>query len=366
MALHRRNVLFGILSLPASTLLSGRPVPGLTATVYNGYELHTAIQAAGPGSSIVLAPGNYGDIGSFILAGSNVSVRVQTQHRAVFRSPVVVNGDFVDLDGLAFEEGIHLVGTGLKLQGSRLTGQGITTSGVNAEIANCQISNYKGQGIQVSANATNCYVHDNHVYNALAGASCAIRVGEATKDTNKRTGARIINNRCSNTTAGSQETLSLKSSGNTMSGNILSGCNNITIRHGESNLVSRNRLEGSKGIVCHDARNIVADNVLTNVREGVGIAIMAGSCPWNNQTQGKHPQAAYTVVRGNTGPLAIGRKYSGFNYPALETKVESHNGTIKLMFHSGTSMPGGRTARTASADGEQEWGRRTGPASASA
>ena len=43
MALRRRNVLFGIMSLPASTLLSGRPIPGLTTTVYNGYELHTAM-----------------------------------------------------------------------------------------------------------------------------------------------------------------------------------------------------------------------------------------------------------------------------------------------------------------------------------
>src|SRR5918998_99910 len=108
MAFHRRNVLFGILSLPASTPLSGRPIPGLTATVYNGYELHTANLAAGPGSSIMLAPGNYGDIGSFILTSSNVLVRGESLHQAVFRSPLVVNGNFVDLQELAFEEGIHL------------------------------------------------------------------------------------------------------------------------------------------------------------------------------------------------------------------------------------------------------------------
>ena len=63
MPLPRRNFLFGIAALPATSLLAGRQLPGLTTTVYNGYELHTALQAAGPGSSLLLAPGTYGDTG---------------------------------------------------------------------------------------------------------------------------------------------------------------------------------------------------------------------------------------------------------------------------------------------------------------
>ena len=54
MLLARRNVLFGITALPAGTLLGLRPMRGLSLTVFNGSELYTAFQAAGPGSSIVL------------------------------------------------------------------------------------------------------------------------------------------------------------------------------------------------------------------------------------------------------------------------------------------------------------------------
>jgi hypothetical protein len=78
MILHRRNVLFGIASLPASTLLAGHQLVGLTATVYNGYELQTALQAAGAGSSILLAPGNYGDLGGLLrVTQPEVTIRAE-------------------------------------------------------------------------------------------------------------------------------------------------------------------------------------------------------------------------------------------------------------------------------------------------
>ena len=103
MPLARRNVLFGIAALPASSLLGGRPLPGLSLTVFNGYELHTALQAAGSGPSILLAPGNYGDVGRFTLANSGVSIRVQSPLRTILRAPLEVRGDRVELEGLTFE-----------------------------------------------------------------------------------------------------------------------------------------------------------------------------------------------------------------------------------------------------------------------
>ncbi len=87
MSSARRRFLFGIAALPAGSLLAGRPLPGLVATVHNGYELHTALQTAGEGSSILLAPGHFGDIGQFILTSSNISVRVQTARRRCCTRP---------------------------------------------------------------------------------------------------------------------------------------------------------------------------------------------------------------------------------------------------------------------------------------
>jgi hypothetical protein len=344
MSASRRKVLFGIAALPAGHLLAGRLLPGLTATVYNGYELHTAMQTAGPGSSILLAPGNYGDIGRFFLAGSNVSVRVQAPLRTILRVPLVVEGDFVELDGLAFEGGVHLAGAGEVIANSSFTGNGIEIRGVNTEVHHCDISRYSDRAIDVRSSASGVYIHDNTIHDCLPGAGPGIMIGTSTRDTNKRVGARVVSNTCINLAAGSSETLSFKSSGNVMSGNRLVNCNNITNRHGEDNQIIGNRLEGSKGIVIQDARTLVADNVLASVREGPGIQVMAGTSPWNAQVQGDHPQAANTVLRGNSGPLMIGRRYSGYNYPAIDTRVETHAGKITMGYQQNTSLPGGAPA----------------------
>jgi hypothetical protein len=164
MPLKRRNFLFGIASLPASSLLAGRPLPGLTATVYNGYELHTALQTAGAGSTILLAPGNFGDIGSFVLAGSDISVRVQAPLRTTLRSRMVVNGSFVDLDGLAFEEGIEMIGNGVSIANSRFNGNGIRLSGVNAVVANNEIGPYRDKAIIVHGSAVGATIRNNYIH----------------------------------------------------------------------------------------------------------------------------------------------------------------------------------------------------------
>jgi hypothetical protein len=332
----RRNILFGIAAFPASSLLAGRPLPGLTATVYNGYELHTAIETAGPGSSVLLAPGHYGDIGRFILAGSNVSLRAQAPLRTILRAPLVVEGDFVELDGFAFESGVHLAGVGEVIANSSFTGNGIEIKGVNTEVHHCDISRYSDRGIDIRTSAAGAYIHDNRIHDCLPGAGAGIMVGTSTRDSSKRVGARIVNNTCTNLAAGGSETLSFKSSGNTMSGNDLINCNNITNRHGEDNEIVGNRLQGSKSIVVHDARTLVANNVAS-------IAIMAGNATWNTLIQGKHPQAYQTVLRGNSGSLTIGRAFNGHNYPALNTRVESHRGPINLTSkQQGTILPGGK------------------------
>jgi hypothetical protein len=336
MPLPRRNFLFGIAALPATSLLARRPLPGLTTTVYNGYELHTALQAAGPGSRLLLAPGSYGDIGQFVLASSNISVRVQAPSRTILRAPLVVTGDQVDLDGLALMEDVHLAGLGLVIGNSLFVGSGLKLTGVDSEVHHCDFGQYKSKAVDVRATATGAYIHDNVMHDPVSSGANAVMVGVSTMDTGKIVGARIENNQVRDAIKGSSETIIFKSSGNICSGNTLVNCNNISNRHGEDNQIIANRLEWCKGIVVQDARTLLADNVLLSVREGPGIQIMAGTAPWNAQVQGDHPQAVDTVLRNNTGPLMIGRKYSGYNYPALNTQVESHVGKITLKFQQGT------------------------------
>lgn len=339
MLLHRRNLLFGLAALPVSSLLGGRPLPGLTTTVFNGYELHTALQVAGPGSSILLAPGNYGDIGQLVLPASNVAIRVQAPARAILRSPLVVTGDRVELDGLACMEDVHLAGLGLVVASTVFNGSSLKLTGPDAEVHHCDFSRNRNKAIDVRATALRAYIHDNVFHDPAGPGANAILVGVSTKDTHKVVAARIENNLFQNCVAGNSETVAFKSSGNTLIANSFLNCNNVSNRHGEDNQIIGNRLEWCKGIVVQDARTLVADNVLVSVREGPGIQIMAGTVPWDAQIQGEHPQAAFTVLRNNTGPLMIGRKYSGYTYPALDTVVESHIGKITLKFHQGTVLP---------------------------
>jgi hypothetical protein len=143
MGLARRNILFGIAAMPLGTLLAGRAVPGLTATVYNGHELHTALGVAGTGSRIVLAPGDYGDIGRFVSSQPQVRLVAQVPHRTVLRSPLVLRGDGACLEGLAMDcgdddgdagFGIHLAGSGQTVIGQKMSGRGLNISYRRTEV----------------------------------------------------------------------------------------------------------------------------------------------------------------------------------------------------------------------------------------
>jgi hypothetical protein len=356
MALKRRNFLFGIASLPASTLLTGRILPGLTATVYNGPELHTALQAAGPGSTITLAPGDFGDIGRFTLASSGVSVRVQAPLRTVLRSNLVVTGDLVDLDELAFEEGISLVGNGLRIANSRFQNRGISVSGVNAEVANCEIAFFNDRGIAISGNAQNPYVHHNYIHDSRGGGNGheGIQIGQSMNDNDRRVNARIESNRLERLDAES-EAISVKSSGNLIVGNSLRNSRaNIVNRHGSNNVYQNNTLENAYGIVIHDRGNKVIGNRCVNSVLKRSIRIMGGDSTPESNRQGGHPQAVDTLVSGNTADyLIIGDQFPGDRLPAVNTTVVDHNGPVVLKAEVGTRLGG---ANVVERDGESGGG----------
>jgi hypothetical protein len=349
MILHRRNILFGIASLPASTLLDRRQLVGLTATVYNGYELYAALQAAGPGSSILLAPGTYGDLGG-LLRVTQPEVTIRAEPGAmIYHTSLRIEAPGVLVDGLAFvgspdipddaELDMHPWLYMAAVMESLSFASTLTVNAAGTEIRNCDFSRYSGKAIDVRAGGVNAYIHDNNFHDCLSGASSAIMVGASMSDTDKNIGARLINNECANLAAGSSETLSFKSSGNLMQGNTLFNCNNITNRHGNGNRFISNVVERSQGIVIQDSNTLLQGNRVSNIRQGPGIQIMKGSMPYDGTTQGKHPQAAFTVLSNNNGPLMIGRGYSGYTYPAINTQVQSHTGSISLVpgGHTGTS-----------------------------
>jgi hypothetical protein len=351
MSVSRRKILFGIAALPTSSLLAGHQLVGLTATVYNGYELKTALQAAGPGSSILLAPGTYGDLGG-LLRVTQPEVIIRAEPGAIIHhTGLRIEAPGVLVDGLAFVGSPDIPGDAEPNQHpwlymaavieNRSFTSTLTVSAAGIEIRRCDFSRYSGKAIDVQAGGVNAYIHDNNFHDCLSGAYSAIMVGASMSDTNKNIGARLINNRCTNLAAGSSETLSFKSSGNLMQSNWLYNCNNITNRHGNGNRFISNIVERSRGIVIQDSNALLLGNRVSNIRQGSGIQIMMGTAPYSTTLQGRHPQAAFTVLTNNNGPLVIGLGYIGYGYtyPAINTKVQSHTGTISL-------VPGGHTGTT--------------------
>lgn len=338
MPLSRRNVLFGITALPASALLGRRPLPGLSLTVCNGYELRSALQAAGAGSSIVLAPGNYGDVGGFSLASSGVSLRVQSPLRTVLRAPLEVHGDRVDLDGIAFEEHVHLAGAGLTITNSQLNG-GLNISGIDVEVAYCEIGGHVGRGIAIGSTARNCHVHHNYLHDQISAGddgNATILVGGSMRSTDTPVNALIEYNlleRCK----GGNETLGVKSSGNTIRFNTAVECKNFTNRHGENNTWAANTFINSYTITIHDQNNQVLGNKFVHSK---GIRVMGGDHAWNGNVQGGHPQAYNTFVCGNDGTLQIGVQWGKDALPALGTTVAAHKGKIRLLAHLDTNLAG--------------------------
>ena len=334
----RRNVLFGIMALPAASLPGRRPLPGLVATVHNGHELRAAFQAAGAGSVITLAPGDFGDVGPFALTGGEISLRAQAPLRTILRSRMLVQGSLVELDGLDFEDGVVLAGAGLSVANGRVRGRGVLVAGTGASLSNNQISGVgRGFAINVGGSARGARVTNNYIRNC----SAAIGVGVSMATSDTRIGALVQGNRIEDCTGGS-ETIMVKASGNTVSSNRLRNCNNVTNRHGENNQYANNTMERCLSIVVHDRGNRVTGNRAVSPKLARSFRVMGGNVTADSNSQGGHPQAVNTYLSGNSGGgLEIGAVFSGDRLPALNTTVASHAGSIRLLNHVGTRLPGG-------------------------
>jgi hypothetical protein len=91
--------------------------------------------------------------------------------------------------------------------------------------------------------------------------------------------------------------------------------------------------------VIQDDHNHVIDNKVLNPKDGHGIFIMAGDMAYTSNTPGGHAQAAFTEVRGNTGPLYLGHQFgSSYTFPALNTAVSNHTGPIIHQNDKGTTI----------------------------
>jgi hypothetical protein len=317
MSIARRKILLGITSFSAAALL-GRAAE---ATVWNGEELRRALATLGRGSCIRLKPGyDYGGVGGLV---------VDTED-------LLIEGEGPDC---TVRDGMVVRASGVVISGTTVRSSGLTVNGAGTIVRGCDFSVGRGDMLHVAPGATGTEVTACTFHDASSGTVAAISVGVGQTSANTRVGARIHNNTFRNLAAGSQESLYMKSSGNLVASNILTNSNNITCRCGSGNVISGNTTSGGYGIVVQDNDNHVIGNRVLGPKKGKGIFIMAGDAPYTSNVQGIHAQAYNTEVRGNTGPLMIGKQYGArYTFPALNTRVSRHSGPITRLREQGTTF----------------------------
>ena len=335
MSLQRRNFLHGVLALPGVAPLGYGIGPSFGTSVRSGEELKAALAAAMPGTTIVLAPGDFGVVAQFDLTVPNVTLCASVPLHSTLRSPLVVRGDHARILGLAFrgdgEDNLYMVAVAACKNSIAITSNDVEVNG-------CDFSYFPQRAIFVRSGLRS-YIHDcgfhNNTKGSISNSHEAIGLGYSNQYSRTSMNARIINNKFWNLSFDG-EAISVKTSENLLEGNQLTSSQGaFTQRYGQNNTFARNVSTNSRGIVIGGR----GAKVINNQINGTGrIAIQAGTVKADVLTNGSqiHPQSADTIVEGNSGPLVIGNQYKPV--PAVNTSVRNHKGSVKLMLHTGTTM----------------------------
>jgi hypothetical protein len=139
---------------------------------------------------------------------------------------------------------------------------------------------------------------------------------------------------------GSDNTLSVKTSGNTIRLNTVVRGSAFTNREGHDNAWTSNWLESSKQILVRDRDNTI-------VRNRAPVDLMVGDFDsdivanfGDPARAGKSfPQAKRALVAGNTGTLRVGLGLDALRtHRVLNTQIEAHSGTVELRHQEGTTQ----------------------------
>ena len=309
MSMQRRNFLHGVLALPGVASLAHGIRPSFGTSVRTGEELKAALAAATPGTTIVLAPGDFGDVAQFDLSVPDVTIRASVPQRSIIRSPLEISGDRAQIVDLAFrgegEDNLYMVAVAAC---SDLIA--VTASGV--EIRGCDFGYFPGRAIFARQSATGIYIHDCGFHNNVNGkgsdsnAHEAISLGYSNLYSRTSMKARVINNKFWNLNV-EGEAISVKTSDNLVQGNQLSSSRGgFTQRYGRNNTFSGNTSTNSRGIAIGGQ----GAKIINNRINGTGrIAIQAGNASatqpheWRTSAVGRHHRRRQCRPTGHRQPI---------------------------------------------------------------
>jgi hypothetical protein len=314
-----------ILVIAAPAAASADVTPLRVITVSSISALQSAADAAAPGDRIELTDGTYTTSGAITLRRSGTSaapITVTAQHigGAEIRGSAgfaFAGSDFVVVQGfrLTHSGGTTIPGGSDHVRFTRNTLQlatsvtnWLTVTGNDAEVDHNIFQNKSSMGVflQVDGPGSNdmaqrTWVHHNYFHNHTFGGANggeSIRLGLSFRQL--ASAHALIENNLFEHADGDPETISVKSSDNTVRFNtLLNSRGSIVLRHGNRTLVEGNLMLGSTaGIRFYENDHVVINNV---IQGGTG-QIIAGAGTIADDTNGgtEHARPDRALVAFNT------------------------------------------------------------------
>ncbi|MGD9507373.1 MAG: chondroitinase-B domain-containing protein [Geminicoccaceae bacterium] len=337
-------------------------------------ELAAALETAEPGDHIVLGAGDFGAGADLTVtrggsAGRPVVIRAASPGGARIGGTLAILADEVVVAGLLVTGNARIAGDRVRVTRCRFSDTDrIALSlarGSDVVVEYCAFERCRGRGLSIGPKGEERVVsapHLHHNYFAdFAGeagenAHEALQVGQSGEDSLLRIGALVENNLFVRVDVDT-ETISVKSSGNTIRSNTFLDCRSRpTNRFGNGNRWEGNWIENCRGMWIYGGEHELVGNRVLGSREG--IQIMAGNTSpdlvrpsrGGGRSKDFRPFCRNVRLTGNEAErLVVGRviKQFGERYsmPAVDTRIAGHVGPIEYELETGTEVE--ETARVA-------------------
>jgi Chondroitinase B len=354
-----RHSPYGVVSLTFFLVLSAEaddriiPEPTRIINVSSSAQLSSALSKAEPGDHIALANGTYS---GFTVSrsgedGKPVLISAQNTLGAKVSGRITLGGNDVYVVGLDVINGnVVIKGTRDRISRSRLRSRGsaihLENSARSAIVDHNEIESqatplttaWNGIRVDVTSPGLNHHIYRNYLHGApkptTGDGNSGMQIGfGGSRGVN---GGVLIEYNLFTDWYGDAETISVKTSGHIIRFNTAINTTEFVNRNGTHNEWYANWFEDAQGIRIHDRDQTVLGN-RANIR------VMAGDCEppaagASMEVKACHAPAWDTVVAGNVGRLRVGYAFKRNSFPAKNTKVDGHRGSVSMIFETATSI----------------------------
>ena len=326
--------------------------------VTDARALAEALDNCVPGTEIVLADGVYPDDLTLRRSGTAaepILIRPEHAGRAYLSGSLRLAGAHGIVAGLCFDGAQALI-EGDDCRVTRCWFMGTTRAAIRirapsrrAEVDHNEIRGFDYRGIsgeaEDHAHPSKPHIHHNHLIDQVSQRGGGIIMGERRQHTAHRFEALIEYNLVQRFNG--IEPISAKSSGNVFRFNTVIDADGLLMcRHGYDNDFIGNTSINAGGVFLHGKNNRAIGNHHDGRKTGNWRDHVA---PSGNVSQDgfraggeeeTHPFSEGCLFLGNTGTLRIGGGSKHWHLPALNTRVEHHDGPVLLALeHNTLSLP---------------------------